>query len=481
MLAKTAAAGSTSLLPEVLELTSSLTHDMAFVREDLLGSLAHLVMLSRTKLIPQDAAASLKAGLLRLVEEHAAGTLLLPNEEDVHMAVEAELTKRIGASAGFLHTARSRNDQVALDLRLHVRESALLLAQDVRSLITELCARAEKEQGTLLPAYTHRQRAQPISAAYWLLGFASSLERDLAALSFVIDQTNALPLGVGAIAGSSLPIDREITRKLLGFERLTLNGLDTVGDRDFAIDFSYAVARLCTHASRFATDVVDFSSREFGFIVLDGEIACGSSMMPQKKNPDVFELVRGKSGGAVGDLVSLLVTMKGLPGGYNRDQQEDRGPLLDSMQRAKTVVQLLRIALPRIQFDRERCLAALRSDATQATDLAEALVARGMPFRDAYKKVGALVRACQEHKLPLEQVTLSLAQSVDSAFDEAVLEVARVEGSVARKVSAGSTGPASIDAQLKALKHAVAQAEEGLRSVPRLSSLFETLKEASLS
>lgn len=480
MLAKTAAAGSTSLLPQVLQLTSSLAHDLSLVREDLAGSLAHLTMLSRTRLIPAEAATALKAGLLELWAEAEAGTLRLPDEEDVHMAVEAELSRRIGAAAGFLHTARSRNDQVALDLRLHVRESCVALSENIAAFIEELCARAQEERDTLMPAYTHRQRAQPISAAYWLLGFAASLERDLATVKYVLEGANVLPLGVGAIAGSSLPIDRSITQGLLGFERISLNGLDTVGDRDFAIDYAYATARLITHASRFATDVIDFSSREFGFLVLDGEIACGSSMMPQKRNPDVFELVRGKAGGAVGDLMSLLVTVKGLPGGYNRDLQEDRGPLLESERRANTVLQLLRLALPRIQFDRARCLTALQEDATQATDLAEALVKRGMPFRTAYKKVGALVRACQEERVPLQQVTPALAQRVDSAFDAGVLAVARVEGSVALKASAGSTGPASIEAQLVSLQSAASRSREAIARIPRLSSLLVSMKEASL-
>ncbi len=480
MMAKTAAAGSTSLHPEVLRLTSSLSFDLAFVREDLAGSLAHLTMLSRTGLIPADAARALKAGLLELWAEAEAGTLRLPDEEDVHMAVESELGRRVGAASGFLHTARSRNDQVALDLRLHVREACLELAEDLAGFIEELCARAGQERDTLMPAYTHRQRAQPISAAYWLLGFATSLERDLTTVRYVLDQVNALPLGVGAIAGSSLPIDRELTRSLLGFARVSLNGLDTVGDRDFAIDYSYATARLLTHASRFSTDVIDFSSREFGFLILDGEIACGSSMMPQKRNPDIFELVRGKSAGAIGDLVALLTTVKGLPGGYNRDLQEDRAPLLNSEARIKTSLALLRLALPRLRFDPERCLAALKADATQATDLAEALVKTGMPFRTAYKKVGALVRACQEAGLTLQELSLEKAQQVDPAFDAAVLKVAKVEGSVNLKASAGGTGPASIDAQLGALQQAVGRSREALREFPRLSALFESMKEASL-
>lgn len=480
MLAKTAAAGSTSLLPEVLQLTSSLQHDKALVREDLVGSLAHLTMLARTKLIPAEMAQQLKAGILSLWAEVQAGTLNVPDEEDIHMAVEAELSNRVGAAAGFLHTARSRNDQVALDLRLFVRESATVLAHNVSELIRALCDRAEQEKGTLMPAYTHRQRAQPINAAYWLLGFAASLERDLVMLQTVIDQSNVLPLGVGAIAGSSLPIDRELTKKLLGFSKITLNGLDTVGDRDFALDFAYVTARLLLHCSRFSTDVIDFSSKEFGFLVLDGEIAMGSSMMPQKRNPDVFELVRGKSGGAVGDLVALMVTVKGLPGGYNRDLQEDREPILGSAKRATEALRLLAIALPRVKFDTERCLRALTEDYTQATDMAEAFVQKGMPFRSAYKLVGKLVQACVERKQPLEQVTLEQAKQIDEAFDAAVLATAKVAGSVGRKQSAGGTGPGSIYSQLSSLRSLVDRSNRTLKSLPRLSSLFEAMKEEPL-
>jgi len=480
MLAKTAAAGSTALHPEVLALTSSLAQDRALVREDLVGSLAHLTMLARCKLIPADAAVALKAGLLAIARDAAAGTLVLPAEEDVHMAVEVELGTRVGAAAGFLHTARSRNDQVALDLRLHVREACGAVLAAVGGLIGELVARATDERDTLMPAYTHRQRAQPISAAYWLLGFAAALERDVAAIGFALDQTDALPLGVGAISGSSLPIDRELVRALLGFARLTRNGLDTVGDRDFAIDWSYACARLLGHASRFATDVIDFSTREFGFITLDGEIACGSSMMPQKKNPDVFELVRGKAGIAIGDLVALLATVKGLPGGYNRDLQEDRGPLLACGRRAYDALALLRLALPRVTIDAARCRAALAEDATQSTDLAEVLVARGIPFRTAYKLVGALVRRCQDAGVALEAVTPELAAEVDPAFDAAALDSARIAGSVARKRSEGGTGPASIEAQLEAARGVAADAIARASAVPTLDALLRSLEEAPL-
>lgn len=480
MLAKTAAAGSTGLHPDVLAMSTSLDHDLHMVREDLAGSMAHLTMLARQQLIPAEAAGALKGGLVQLAREALSGTLQLPREEDVHMAVEAELGKRVGAASGFLHTARSRNDQVATDLRLHVRERCATHAEGLLSLLSALCDRAEGERDTLMPSYTHRQRAQPISAAYWLLGTASQLQRDVEAFRAAFQGANALPLGVGAIAGSSLPIDRELTRSLLQFDRLTLNGLDTVGDRDFMLDYLYAASRLLLHASRFSTDVIDYSSREFGFLELDGEIACGSSMMPQKKNPDVFELVRGKSGPQVGDLVSLLVTVKGLPGGYNRDLQEDRGPLLATGARVQTVLATLSLALPRVRFNAERCFAALKSDATQATDLAEALVARGMPFREAYKKVGALVRAAQEQGVALNDFAPTTARAVDACFTEDVMASAKVAGSVARKVTAGSTGPASIEAQVTALRAYVTRTREELAALPRLESLLGKLMEAPL-
>ena len=294
-IAKTAASGGPGLHPDVLAFTSSLSLDRALLREDLVGSLAHLTMLSRTRLIPSADAAALREQLVALWKAAQAGTLVLAEEEDVHMAVEAELTRVLGERAGLLHTARSRNDQVALDLRLHVREQVAETLGVLATLLEGLVARAEAERATLLPSYTHRQRAQPISLAYQLCGYGAMFSRDVDALGFVLEGASAMPLGVGAIGGTSLPIDREVTRELLRFPRLTLNGLDTVGDRDFALDFAYMAMRSLLHASRVATDFFDFASPEFGFVKLDGEIACGSSMMPQKRNPDVFELIRGKA------------------------------------------------------------------------------------------------------------------------------------------------------------------------------------------
>jgi argininosuccinate lyase len=345
--------------------------------------------------------------------------------------------------------------------------------------IGALCDRAEQELDTLLPSYTHRQRAQPISLAYLLCAYGAMFARDAEAFTGVLGQADLCPLGVGAIAGTTLPIDREIPRALLGFGGLTLNGLDTVGDRDFALDYSYAAAKLLLHASRMSTDMIDFTSAEFGYARLDGEIACGSSMMPQKRNPDVFELVRGKSGRAVGNLVGLLVAVKGLPAGYNRDLQEDRGPLLETGALVESVISILQLALPRVKFNRERCRAAVENDAMQATDVAEALVKQGLPFRSAYQLVGSLVRRCQERGVTLGQVSKELAAEIDPRLVD-VLDTTRALDSVGRKASAGSTGPAPVQSQIAQLRATAARLHVRARATPRLDALFQTLKEAPL-
>jgi argininosuccinate lyase len=477
-LAKTEAAGGPGLLPEVLAFSSSLALDRQLLREDLVGSMAHVLMLGRQGVIPAPEARLIRDGLVALWRRAEQGTLTLADEEDVHMAVEVELNRTVGGAAALLHSARSRNDQVATDLRLHVRESCVRAVEGLAGLVGEMVARARADGDLLLPAYTHRQRAQPVSLAYWLASHASAFLRDVQAFTFALDQADALALGVGAISGTSLNIDRETTRALLGFARLTLNGLDTVGDRDFALDYLYATARFLIHASRLSTDLIDFSTSEFGFAVLSDDIACGSSMMPQKKNPDVFELVRGRSGRAIGNLVSLLATVKGLPAGYNRDLQEDRAPVLETGPLLHGALDVLRLALPRVRFDRERCRAAVDEGFTQATDLAEALVKRGLPFRHAYQRVGSLVRRCQERGWPLAKATVELAQSIDPLFDAELLSVLDAAGAVARKRSAGGTSPEAVEAQLAALTEQVGTLAARAARVPRLDSLLRSLSEA---
>ena len=470
-LAKTEASGGVTLLPEVLAFSTSLPLDRQLLVEDLVGSLAHVTMLARSGVIPTEAAREHDIGAAS-----RAGTLALPDEEDVHMAVETLLHRTIGAPAALLHSARSRNDQVATDLHLHVREQCARALEGIVALLGDVVARANQSGEVLMPSYTHRQRAMPVSLAYWWASWGAGLVRDGELFSFALDQADALPLGVGAIAGTSLGIDRETTRKLLGFARLTQNGLDTVGDRDFALDYAYAAARLMVHLGRLSTDVIDFTSAEFGFATLSGAVACGSSMMPQKRNPDVFELLRGKSGRAIGNLTGLLATVKGLPGGYNRDLQEDRAGLLETGPTVHQSLAIVRVGLAHLTFHPERTRLGVEDGFTQATDVAEALVKQGMAFRDAYKKVGALVRRCQESGVALSKVDLATAQAVDPAFDAQVLAAAQPAQAVRAKESAGGTGPRSVSRQLAWISDKAAALAKVAQATPRLDALMASLE-----
>ncbi|MFT3836784.1 MAG: argininosuccinate lyase [Myxococcaceae bacterium] len=477
VVAKTEAAGGSALDQKVLAFTSSLSLDRQLLREDLLGSLAHVSMLAATGLVPRDVAASIARGLKDLWKDAAAGALQLPDEEDVHMAVEAELLTRIGAPSRALHTARSRNDQVATDLRLHVREQCADTVAALCTLASELVARAQADREVLMPSYTHRQRAQPVSAAYWWSSWAAGFLRDAQAFAFAMHQADVSALGVGAISGTSLPNDRELTRKALGFQAATVNGLDTVGDRDFALDYLYAAAKLSVRIGRLCADLIDFSSQEFGFVQLGSEIACGSSMMPHKRNPDVFELLRGKSGHAIGALTGLLATVKGLPGGYSRDLQEDRAPLLETSARLKSALPVLSLALGHVKWVPEKCAAGLLEGPTQATDLAEALVKQGVPFREAYQKVGSLVRLAREQGVVLSKVTVEQAQAIDARFDAKTLACLEPAAAVARKESAGATGPHALEKQWEQLKsHAAALSQEAA-AIPRIAALWKALED----
>ncbi len=480
VLAKTEAAGGGSLHPDVLSFSSSLADDRALLREDMVGSLAHVIMLAKTGIIPVVEARALKDALQIMWDEDERGELHLPEEEDVHMAIEALLGQRLGPTAKMLHAARSRNDQVATALRLHVREHSLEIESALIDLVGLLIARAKEDRDLLIPSYTHRQRAQLVSVAHYCLAWASMFQRDIETFAFVRGQANFCPLGSGAIAGSTLPVDRELTARLLGFDGATANARDTVGDRDFITDYLYAASRFLVHSSRLATDMVDFSTSEFGFVELDDEIACGSSMMPQKKNPDVFELVRGKSGPQIGALVALLVTAKGLPSGYNRDLQEDRRPLLDTSIRLRGVLDALHVALPLLRFRRDKCLQAASDSTLLATDIAEALVKRGVAFRAAYEAVGKLVRLAAAEKVGLGDISVERARELDPAFDADVLACGKVEGALERRITPGGAGLASVDAQIESHLKLMATRSAALGSAPRLHELFAKLKAETL-
>jgi argininosuccinate lyase len=447
-IARTSATGSEEMLEELLAWSSSFEHDRALVREDLIGSAAHVTMLARTGIIPVEDARALRDGLRILHDQACAGALELPaDEEDVHMAVEAELTRRLGAVAARLHTARSRNDQVALDLRLHVRDRGAALLREIGALVGSLADRAAREKGVLLPAYTHRQRAQPVSAAFLVASWGIGLARAAETVDFALDRIE-MPLGSGACSGTSLPIDRAFVARLFAPWQPTRNALHTVGDRDFALDWAWGAARVVLALSRVATDVVEFATSESGLVALDGTISAGSSMMPQKKNPDVFELVRGKSARAFGNVIAMLTLMKGLASGYNRDQQEDRLPLLEAGPLAFGCARALSLALPHVAFDAERGRLALDGGFTQATDLAEALVRRGVPFRDAYKAVGKLVALAVSEGVGLRAIGPAQARAIHPSMDADALRALEPEAAVAAKESLGGTGPRAVDAQI---------------------------------
>ncbi len=475
-IARTNATGEHGMLPELIAWSSSLSLDRALAREDLLGSAAHVTMLARTGLVATDDALALRGAILEMFDAAEAGTLKLDDgEEDIHMAVEAELARRLGAVSGRLHTARSRNDQVALDLRLHVRDQASVTLAELADLVGKLADRAAKEKDVVLPAYTHRQRAQPISAAFLICAWGAQLVRAGEVVAFALGRADELALGSGACSGSSLPIDRPLVAKLLGFPRVTANALDTVGDRDFALDWTWAASRVLLSLGKLSADLVDYSTAEFGLVKLDGRIAAGSSMMPQKKNPDIFELLRGKTARGIGNVVALLTLVKGLPSGYNRDQQEDRQTLLETGPLVRGALRAVDLSLPAVTFDGVRGEASLAEGFTQATDLAEALVRRGIPFREAYKAVGALVRTAVEANVALSGVPLATRLALHASLDDAALASLDPRAAVAAKESVGGTGPKSVDVQIAALHAASRELAARARKTPTLSALAKAL------
>lgn len=478
-IARTAATAGTAMAAELLAWTSSFEHDRALVREDLLGSAAHATMLGRQGILAKADATKLRAALLAMYDAAKSGTLALPDgEEDVHMAIESKLTSDLGELGKRLHAARSRNDQVALALRLHVRDQAAQTLGELAALVRELATWARRDADVILPAYTHRQRAQPVSAAFLIAAWCRQLLRAAETLEHARARADESPLGCGACSGTSLPIDRDVAVDLLQFAGMTANALDTIGDRDFELDFTYAGARVLLATSRLATDVIDFTTSEFGFLKIGDAIAAGSSMMPQKKNPDVFELVRGKTARGVGNLSAMLTLVKGLPAGYARDLQDDRVPTLDTGPLVRGVLRAIRAAHVHLSFDREACLRGVTDGSTQATDVAEALVRKGMPFREAYMLTGRLVQNARARGVALASFTIADAKAVDAAFDEAVLSVLDPKKAVEAKRSKGGTAPERVDEQLAAIELAAGEYAERSAAQPSFDALRARIEQA---
>jgi argininosuccinate lyase len=439
---------------DVAQFTESVSFDRRLWRPDILGSLAHTAMLRKIGVLSKTEAVAIIRGLDQIGREIATGKFKWkPELEDVHMNIEAELTKRVPAGAK-LHTARSRNDQVALDLRLWLRDEIVWLLGGIADLQRALVSLGEKNAGVLIPGYTHLQRAQPVYLAHHLLAYVEMLERDCERLWDCHSRVNVCPLGSGAIAGSTLPLDRVLVAKALGFvdasgkPQLTQNSMDAVSDRDFAVEFCAAAALLAVHLSRLAEDLILWTSAEFNFIKIADAYTTGSSLMPQKKNPDIAELARGKTGRVIGNLVALLTLLKGLPMTYNRDLQEDKERVFDTADTVRATTRLMAAMLRNTKVNRAACEAAASDPALLATDLADYLVRKGMPFRQAHHAVGAVVALAEILDKPLNKLSLAELQSVDKKFGRDALGVFDLQRAMAKRNLTGAPGTKEVAKQL---------------------------------
>ncbi len=441
----------------VERVNASVRFDRAMADEDIAGSLAHAAMLAEQGVLGADDASAIREGLQAIREEIRAGTFVWREElEDVHMNIERALTERIGPAGGRLHTARSRNDQVATDFRLYLRRRQRTLERLLHDLRTVLAALAEQHLDVIMPGYTHLQVAQPVRLSHHLLAYAEMFGRDQGRLRDARARTNVSPLGAGALAGTGFPIDRERTARDLGFDAASPNSLDAVSDRDFALETLSALAVLMMHLSRLSEELILWSSQEFGFLTLPDSHTTGSSIMPQKKNPDVCELVRGKTGRVYGALMGLLTVMKGLPLAYNKDMQEDKEGVMDAADTAEDALRLYLDMLPRIDVHGGRMRAAASRAFSNATDLADYLVRKGLPFRDAHRVVGELVRQALEAGTNLEGLPLETLRRADPHIDDDVYGVLVLESVVDARTSYGGTARREVERQLERLRRTLA-------------------------
>jgi argininosuccinate lyase len=439
---------------DVAQFTESISFDWRLWRHDILGSLAHAAMLRKIGVLAKSEQIAITRGLDAIGKEIRAGKFKWkPELEDVHMNIEAELTRRVPAGAK-LHTARSRNDQVALDVRLWLRDEIVSLLKEIAGLQRALVSLGEKNSDVIIPGYTHLQRAQPVYLAHHLLAYVEMLERDCERLWDCHSRVNVCPLGSGAIAGSTLPLDRVLVAKLLGFVnlegkvQLTQNSMDGVSDRDFMIEFAAAGALLAVHISRLAEDVILWVSAEFNYIKIADAYTTGSSLMPQKKNPDIAELARGKTGRVVGNLMALLTLLKGLPMTYNRDLQEDKERLFDTADTVRATTRLMAAMLNNTKVNKPACAAAASDPALLATDLADYLVRKGMAFRPAHHVVGAVVALAEKTGKPLNHLTLAELQTIDKTFGRDAVGVFNLKAAMAKRNLTGAPGTKEVAKQL---------------------------------
>ena len=430
----------------VQRFTASVDFDKRMYKHDIQGSIAHATMLAEAGVLSNDEKTQIIDGLIEIQREIENGEFEWSVElEDVHMNIEAALTKKIGIVGKKLHTGRSRNDQVATDIRLYLRDEIDFIAKELCRLQQGIVALAKQEADTIMPGFTHLQTAQPVTFGHHLLAWNAMLERDYGRLQDCRSRVNLNPLGSAALAGTTYPIDRQITTNLLGFSAATTNSLDSVSDRDFAIEFSSFASLLLTHMSRFSEELVLWTSAQFGFITLPDRFCTGSSIMPQKKNPDVPELVRGKTGRVNGHLISLLTLMKSQPLAYNKDNQEDKEPLFDTVDTVKDCLRAFADMIPAIESNKPAMYEAAKRGFSTATDLADYLVKKGLPFRDSHEVVGSAVAYGVKNNKDLSEMTLAELRVFSQEISEDVFDVLTLEGSVAARDHFGGTAPKQVE------------------------------------
>ncbi|MBE6781407.1 MAG: argininosuccinate lyase [Ruminococcaceae bacterium] len=438
---------------DVNDFNSSIRVDCRMYKSDIGGSIAHASMLATQGIISKEDAKQIIKGLEEILNDLETGALSFDmTAEDIHMFVEAELTKRIGDTGKKLHTARSRNDQVALDIRLHLLSEAKEITELLKALIEVILEKAETYKATVMPGYTHLQRAQPITFGHHLMAYAQMFLRDISRVEDAAERMNYSPLGACALAGTTYPTDRIAVAKALGMNGICENSLDAVSDRDFAVELANACSLIMMHLSRFSEEIILWSSWEFKFIELDDAYSTGSSIMPQKKNPDIAELVRGKTGRVYGDLITLLTMLKGLPLAYNKDMQEDKEAVFDAVDTVKTCLLIFVPMLNTVTVIKENMLAAAAKGFINATDVADYLTKKGTPFRTAYKISGTLVAYCIDNGKTLEELTLNEFKEFSPDFEKDIFEAINLENCTFKRNSRGGTSVESVERQIQFIK-----------------------------
>ncbi len=440
----------------VYHFNASISFDRKLFEEDIEGSIAHAVMLEKQGILSEEEKNAIVKGLVGIREDVKNGRLEITDAyEDIHSFVEANLTKRIGDAGKKLHTGRSRNDQVALDMKLYIRKEILHVAEELDALLHTLLDVMEENKETYMPGFTHLQKAQPITLSHHMGAYFEMFHRDSLRMRDIYKRMNYCPLGSGALAGTTYPLDRGYTASLLGFEGPTLNSMDSVADRDYLIEFLSSLATVMMHLSRFCEEVIIWNSNEYRFIEIDDAYSTGSSIMPQKKNPDIAELVRGKTGRVYGALVSILTVMKGIPLAYNKDMQEDKELTFDAVDTVKGCLALFTGMLKTMKFNREVMAASAMNGFTNATDAADYLVGKGVPFRDAHGIIGRLVLYCIDKNTCIEALSMEEFREISPVFEEDIYDAVSLKACVERRLTIGAPGPEAMDEVISKYKEIV--------------------------